>query len=86
MTQKQYSAKPLKVLADQYFAAANPPAVGVCVCTLGGPIAAPAHAHVDGGITYLHDTDWIVHNRAGTRLDSVMTDADFQEAFNVPGV
>lgn len=87
MSQKQYVEKPQKVLAEQFFDAANPPAVGVHRCGLSPLVeTGPPHLHVDGQVIPLHDTDWIVANRFTGVPTHVLTQAQFEELYgNQPG-
>ena len=87
--QKQYVEKPLKVLAEQYAAAANPPALGVCTCTLNPMFAdGRPHVHTQAGQIELHDTDMIVASKydpPGVFRD-VLALAEFEERYgNVAG-
>lgn len=84
--QKQYVEKPVKVLGEQYVAASDPPAVGVCRCTLTpqAPEGQP-HVHTAHGPTRLQETDWIVTNRFSLVVEDVLTNAEFEERFGTQG-
>ncbi len=86
--QKQYVEKPVKILGEQYLAAATPPAVGVCVQDDTGMLipAGVPHVHTELGPKALHETDMIVSSRwkVGVYLD-VLPLAEFEERYgNVP--
>jgi len=85
--QKQYVEKPGKVLAEQYFAASSPPAVGVHTCGLSPDVdTGPAHIHANGQVYFLHDTDWIVSDRWTGEPSHVLTNVQFEETYgNQPG-
>jgi len=83
--QHPYVEKPRKVLAEQYFAATQPPPAGVCTCTANACFQMP-HAHTSAtGWTALHDSDWIITNRFSSLTDAILTDAEFQEVFGPGG-
>lgn len=82
MARTHYTERPLKVLAEQYFVAADPPSISVCVCQVNPPYisgGAP-HVHNKDVAFLLNDTDWIVTNRYSGNV-SVMSDAEFKERF-----
>lgn len=82
MSQKQYVEKPTKVLAEQFFAASVPPAVGVCVCGLApNAPAKPPHVHLDGGVVYLAETDWILAHLHTNQIEEVITNVEFEDRF-----
>jgi hypothetical protein len=85
--QKQYVEKPGKVLAEQYFAASDPPAVGVHTCGLDPLVeTGPPHIHGTRGVFVLHETDWIVADRFTGAPSHVLTQAQFEEIYgNQPG-
>jgi len=86
--QKQYVEKPGKVLAEQFFAAADPPAVGVHWCGLMDPHVetGPPHIHGATQVYLLQDTDWIVADRFTGIPTHVLTAAQFEEIYgNQPG-
>jgi hypothetical protein len=82
MAQKLYVEKPGKVLAEQFFEAADPPAVGVHRCGLS-PIVeiGPPHVHVGSQVYMLHDTDWIIANQFTGEPTHVLTDPQFEELY-----
>jgi len=82
MTQKLYVEKPGKVLAEQFFDAADPPAVGVHRCGLSPLVeTGPPHVHAGGQVWFLHDTDWIVADRFTGVPATVLTHAQFEELY-----
>lgn len=88
MAKQQYVEKPLKVLAEQYFAATVPEAAGVCHCTLSLPLQTTGgvpHAHVGPRVVFLHDTDWLLTSKYSGALTDAVTDAEFQERFGPSG-
>jgi len=58
--QRQYVEKPVKVLGEQYFAAADPPAAGVHTCTLPPFLDGRPHVHCVDQARELHEGDVIV--------------------------
>jgi hypothetical protein len=85
--QKQYVEKPGKVIAEQFFDAADPPAVGVHRCGLSPDVeTGPPHLHGAGQLYMLHDTDWIIAERFTGTPTHVITHAQFEELYgNQPG-
>ena len=82
MSQKQYVEKPGKVLAEQFFDAADPPAVGVHRCGLSPLVeSGPPHVHVGSTVIFLHDTDWILADRFTGEPTGVITHAQFEELY-----
>jgi hypothetical protein len=80
--QRQYVEKPGKVLAEQYFAASDPPAVGVHTCGLNPLVeTGPPHIHGTTQVYFLHDTDWILANRFTGIPERVLTHAQFEELY-----
>jgi hypothetical protein len=83
MAPNQHVAKPVKVLAEQYFTATDPPIAGVCTIAHDPfPDGAP-HAHRQGlGAIALHDTDVLVWNYYRVdELEDVLSLAEFQDRF-----
>lgn len=74
-----YVEKPTQVYAEQYFAATQPPPVGVCNCGINPVYPAP-HAH-PGRWASLHEGDWLLTSKYSGQLVDVLTDAEFQERF-----
>ena len=82
MAPKQYVAKPLKVMAEQFFEGMDPDAVGVHRCGLSPLVATgPPHVHVGDQVYALHDTDWILTDKWTEAPTQVLTDAEFQDTF-----
>ena len=83
MAQRQYVEKPLKVQAEQYLVATQPPIVGVCVIPHDPFPDGTPHAHVEStGARLLHDTDVLVWNHYHReRLDAVLALAEFEDRF-----
>lgn len=88
MAPRQFVEKPLKVLAEQYLVATQPPIVGVCTLQHDVFPDGRPHAHITNfGARELHDTDMLVwsHYDADVLLD-VQALAEFEDRFgNVPG-
>jgi hypothetical protein len=86
--QKQYVEKPVKVLAEQYATAADPPAVGVHTCGLSPLVeSGPAHVHLPGGaVHFLTEGEWILARKADPATPTeVLSDADFADRFGSGG-
>jgi len=92
--QKQYVAKPQKVMAEQWSAALTPPPVGVCTeahpvgTCIQTPIFADwrAHVHTETGLWELHDGDWITFSVAfPTHPPEVVTNEAFVELYGTQG-
>jgi len=84
MTQKQYVEKPGKIMAEQFFDAADPPAKGVHRCGLSPLVeTGPPHVHGrQGEIWMLHDGDWIVASKWAPDVPTgVLTDEEFQDTY-----
>ena len=82
--QKQYVEKPGKVMAEQFFAADDPPAVGVHRCGLHPAVeTGPPHVHgPKGELWMLTDGDWIVASKWAPDVPTgVMTDEEFQDTY-----
>jgi hypothetical protein len=89
LAQKQYVAKPGKVLGEQFDPGASPLAVGACTCGLSPIVASgPPHAHIIGPparVAFLNATDWIITNTHTAVVDDVLTDAQFQDLYGPGG-
>jgi hypothetical protein len=83
MAPRQYVEKPLKVQAEQYLAATQPPIVGVCTLEHDPFPDGTPHAHVEStGARLLHDTDMLVWNHYHReRLEDVIPLAEFEDRF-----
>jgi hypothetical protein len=80
--QKQYVEKPGKVLAEQFFDASDPPAVGVHRCGLDPLVeTGPPHIHGATQVYMLQDTDWIIADRFTGAPREVLTHAQFEEVY-----
>ena len=81
--QKQYVEKPGKVMAEQFFAASDPPAGGVHYCGLDPLVeSGPPHVHGTTQVYLLHDGDWILASKwAPTIPTGVMTNDEFQDTY-----
>jgi hypothetical protein len=85
---RQYVEKPLKVQAEQYLAAASPPAAGVCTEPHPPFLDGQPHVHVAGaGPTAVYDTDMIVWSAYDEDvIMDVQPLAEFEDRYgNVPG-
>jgi len=80
--QKQYVAKPEKVIAEQYLEGMSPDPAGLHRCGLHPAIeTGPPHVHADGQIYMLHSTDWILTDKWTNQPTGVLTDEQFQDKF-----
>jgi hypothetical protein len=88
MAQRQYVAKPGKILAEQYDPAADPLQAGVHTCVnLSTPNGEP-HVHgLSGTMPWvLTAGDWILFSVAVPgRCDGAMSAAEFAETYGDPG-
>jgi hypothetical protein len=82
MSQKQYVAKPEKVIAEQYIEGTVPDAAGVHRCGLSPVVATgPPHVHANGQVYFLNSTDWILTDKWTNEPTGVLTDEQFQDTF-----
>jgi len=83
MAPRQYVAKPLKVFAEQYFVATQPPIAGVCTDVHDMLPEGVPHAHVvNRGPYVLADTDVIVWSHyVPDQIDAVYPLAEFEDRF-----
>ena len=84
MAQKQYVAKPQKVMAQQFTEGMTPDAVGVHRCGLSPSVpTGPPHVHLpEARVVFLHDTDWIIASKWAPDVPTdVLTDEQFQDLY-----
>lgn len=86
MAQKQHVQKPYKVMAEQYFAANEPPPRGVCTLP-DTPLyqAGEAHVHTERGIYAPVEGDWIVEDVWYPHAFYIISDAEFSDRFGGTG-
>jgi hypothetical protein len=82
MPKHQYVQQPYKVIAEQYFAATDPPPPLVCHCTIT-PVfpTGDAHVHTLEGLYAPVDGDWIVEDQWTPHAVHLLSDAEFSDRF-----
>jgi hypothetical protein len=79
--QKQHTERPLKVLAEQYLAAAPLPIGAVVVEIFADGLP---RVFTDTQAFILHETEWVISNRYTGKPIDVISDEEMAERFGGP--